>query len=268
MTLIITVLADDAVVQVSDRRLTSGGSIVPKPENKALCVSCSDANFTVSFTGLARIHGMPTTDWTLGQLTCMKAGALDFPTILGQLRDKLTAAWAGLSVHGRTAGITFAFAGFGRAGPFYGLLSNIEDAKGTRLPTVNAAFQSGIWLRNKKRLRKLDIVVNGAEEAVVGTIDAAIPAVRRRFLRHTADKRAEMLVELVRRAADHPTIGKYIGKECMSVVVPASGDFITRYHPVAAEAVHYAPHLLTTAMAFKDVRYSLPPGFSVKFGGK
>jgi hypothetical protein len=128
-------------------------------------------------------------------------------------------------------------------------------------------FQSGIWLRNKKRLRKLDIMINGREDAVDGSIDLAIPSVRRRFLHKTADKRAKVLVELVRRAADHATLGKYIGKDCMSVVVPASGEFIAHYHPAGSDPVQYAPNLLTNGMAFKGVEFALPPGWTIRLGG-
>jgi hypothetical protein len=267
MTLIITALADDAVIQVSDRQLTRGEEVLQKPANKALCISCSDANFTVAFTGVAEILGAPAADWLLDHLASLKASALPFPSILESLRNQATATWPRLSASARGIGITFVFAGFGRAGPFYALLSNREGRHGNRLPAVSADFQSGIWLRNKKRLRKLDIVINGCEDAVTGTIDRAIQSVRRRFLNKTADKRADTLVELVRRAADHATLGKYIGKDCMSVIVPAFGAFIARYHPTESHPAQYAPNLLTNGMAFKGVEFSLPPGWTIKLGG-
>jgi hypothetical protein len=267
MTLIITALADDAVIQVSDRRLTSDQVVLDKRVNKALCISCSDANFTVAFTGVAEILGAPTADWLLDHLASRKASALPFPAILESLRDQATATWPRLSARARGIGITFVFAWFGRAGPFYALLSNGEDRHGNRLPAVSADFQYGIWSRSKKRLRKLDIVINGRENAVDGSIDLAIPSVRRRFFHETADKRADVLVELVRRAADHPKQGRYIGKSCMSVVVPVSGEFIARYHPAESDPVQYAPNLLTNGMAFKGVEFSLPPGWTIKLGG-
>jgi hypothetical protein len=54
MTLIFTLATYNKIVQVSDRRLTwSDGRIADDEANKAICVSCKDACFSVAYTGLA-----------------------------------------------------------------------------------------------------------------------------------------------------------------------------------------------------------------------
>jgi hypothetical protein len=67
MTLIIAALADDGIVQASDRLLTLGDRPVEKPENKSVCVACRDANFTLASTGVALVQGRPTADWVLDE---------------------------------------------------------------------------------------------------------------------------------------------------------------------------------------------------------
>jgi hypothetical protein len=49
MTMIATALGDDAVVQVSDRKITSLTLPNLPPENKAVCLSCADANVAFAF---------------------------------------------------------------------------------------------------------------------------------------------------------------------------------------------------------------------------
>ncbi len=267
MTLIITALSDDAVVQVSDRRLTASGKPLPKGENKAVCVSCGDTDFTFAFTGLAGIGTIPTADWVLDQLVSMQACTLGFPILIESLRARATATFRRLRPPGNSRGVTFVFAGLGPSGPFAALLSNMEDGKGNWLPAVVDEFQACFWLRNQRRMRRLDFIINGREDAVPNTIGAAINRVRKRLLDVSPERRAGVLVDLIRRAADHPTSGKYIGKDCMSVIVPALGDFVARYHPAGSDPVQYAPNLLTNGMAFKQVSLSLPPGLTLRLGG-
>lgn len=86
MTLIITALADDAVVQVSDRRLTlADGSIFSEDATKAICIACSDARVSLAYTGLARIGMTPTDHWLMELLTEGRAANKTFPELLEAL---------------------------------------------------------------------------------------------------------------------------------------------------------------------------------------
>jgi hypothetical protein len=260
MTLIVTALADDAVVQVSDRRLTAGRDPLSKPENKAICVSCADANIAIAYTGLARIAGQATAEWLTDRLSAMSVSTLTFPQIAAKLREDATTAFRG----GRN-GLTVVLAGFGPPGPFAATVSNLEDGQ-RWFPAPVKEFVCGFFLRNDRRVRKLDLIFSGREDAIDATIGRVIPEVRRHFLKRSPEERANILVDLVRRAADHPKVGNYIGKECMSVVVKPSEDFTARYHPLDRAPVHYAPNLVAQSMVFTRVWYSVPRGWSVKLG--
>jgi hypothetical protein len=56
MTMIATLVARNKVVQVSDRRLTwPNGGLADDEANKAICVKCNNAHFSIAYTGLAEI---------------------------------------------------------------------------------------------------------------------------------------------------------------------------------------------------------------------
>lgn len=56
MTLILTVVDKDRIIQVSDRRLTkTNGEIYDDNANKAVCIGMSYVHFCASYTGLAFI---------------------------------------------------------------------------------------------------------------------------------------------------------------------------------------------------------------------
>jgi len=73
VTLIISVATPKVIVQASDRRLTrkdNGNIIVMEDEeNKALFVTCEDARMCISFTGVAYVQGVPTTQVIADLLT-------------------------------------------------------------------------------------------------------------------------------------------------------------------------------------------------------
>ena len=61
MTLIITALSPDRVVQVPDRKLTyPDGRTYTEHANKAVIVWCEDAYFSVAYTGLAQVYDKDT----------------------------------------------------------------------------------------------------------------------------------------------------------------------------------------------------------------
>jgi hypothetical protein len=65
VTLIITCVQPEHVVQVSDGRLTdpNSGSMVDEHAIKAMFVECADARFGIAFTGVAKIGSDATTPW-------------------------------------------------------------------------------------------------------------------------------------------------------------------------------------------------------------
>lgn len=65
MTLIMTLVNSEQVIQISDRRLTVNGILDDDESNKAGLLICRDARFAFGFTGLARFNNFQTRDWLL-----------------------------------------------------------------------------------------------------------------------------------------------------------------------------------------------------------
>ena len=102
MTLIFTVLTFNKVVQVSDRRLTwPDGSLADDHANKAVCVSCADGWFAISYTGAAQVgrSRTPTDEWLVELLSRADAGSLVSADVIELIRSSADAS----SLNGRTS---------------------------------------------------------------------------------------------------------------------------------------------------------------------
>jgi hypothetical protein len=82
MTLIISVVTREHVAQASDRRITiafPGGRyrVASDKANKSIYVRCLDAQFSIAYTGLARVGAFPTASWLSDFL--VNAGAAQMP---------------------------------------------------------------------------------------------------------------------------------------------------------------------------------------------
>jgi hypothetical protein len=60
MTLIVSLVNADQVIQISDRRISRPGVIVTEESNKAGVLSCADARFAFGYTGLANVGSFDT----------------------------------------------------------------------------------------------------------------------------------------------------------------------------------------------------------------
>ena len=254
MTLIITALADDAVVQVSDRRLTlADGTVFSENANKAICVDCADSRVSVAYTGLARIDTTPTDHWLVDLLTDISAAKKSFPDVVAAVAERATERFRALRHLRDRRGLSLVFAGFGPPGAVMALVSNQEDSSGQWLPAVSDRFESGFWLRDEHVMRKLDLMVSGAEAAVTPALTDAIERIRSRFLDRSPEERVNVLVDVLRRAAKHPHHGWLIGEDCMGVIVANDGGFMSTYHSETSTAVSYMPHYVGSGMSARDV---------------
>src|SRR5258708_125332 len=93
MTLIITAINKNRVVQVSDRRLTKNGKIYDSKANKAICVSNQDSQFLLAYTGFAEfiLHNkkIRTDEYITNYLANINAGNLKLEEILKSLSSHL-----------------------------------------------------------------------------------------------------------------------------------------------------------------------------------
>lgn len=287
MTLILTLVAANKIVQVSDRRLTLNGKMHESNANKAICVSCSNAHFSIGYTGVAEIDGQRTDYWIVDQIhSIFSLGHQDIAKVGQLLTKKLTDVFSSLSYAGRPVrledkGLDLVLAGFGGpAGgihddPFLAHIANMTpNARGTF--DVDSRFTSAIWI-GRDALQdgsgdEFGLFISGTRVAfTVGDkysneLDRCSKQVRRQLRRIDLGREpnsrttADRLAWLVRQASRHPRYGKYIGRDCLSTVVhPGSGPFLTHYHPEKATTVEYSPHLVTPMLSTWDVRFDLDP---------
>lgn len=90
MTLILTLGSRDHFIQVSDRRLSAGATVVDDDSGKAGILDCDDARLVFGFSGLAATGTFRTQRWLLS--TLLDCGPPDFfaQPMLERLRSKLT----------------------------------------------------------------------------------------------------------------------------------------------------------------------------------
>lgn len=69
MTLIVTTIFKNKVVQVADAKLTLNGKEVEDRAVKSIGVQCADARFCIGYTGIAEIEGERTDFWIAHQVS-------------------------------------------------------------------------------------------------------------------------------------------------------------------------------------------------------
>ena len=284
MTLLITYVDKDRIVQVSDRRLTRlSGDIVDDEANKAIAVGMSYVHFTACYTGLAFLGRKKeenrTDRWLQKQLgSITRDGEPDLETICKLLSERATNAMSRLLGPRKNKGLKVMLAGFDNKNrPFRATVSNIKFSS-YDVFDVRDRF---VW--DVKRFHSWsplpDIDVAGA----VGAFEAEdkdakrIKNIQKWVTRHLRkhDERlnskqvARKLVTLVRAASTHSAYGWLIGRACMSVVaVPRSSSmemlyemsigspaepsgntpFAGYYHPVSETTIQYGPLLVDPYM--------------------
>ena len=257
MTLIITAVAHDKLVQASDRRLTTpDGRLYTDKANKAICVRCADAIFCIAYTGLASIGGQPTTQRLLERLISMNAHRLSIDRLTTELTLQLTARFNRIfCTYKETSFVLAGFTGTPMMA-FSALVSNFERPR--KFPHGNAQD----FINYVRLLKKPGYLfrVNGVQDAVRGAIWRDLQSLGRSrvFLKSNGEQIADRLVAFIRRAADNKSYGRFIGKECMTVWhnPGQDDDFHARYHPRTAGPVGYAPHfLMPPGVAIKNIEY-------------
>ncbi|MDA8188241.1 MAG: hypothetical protein M0T85_08880 [Dehalococcoidales bacterium] len=162
MTLIITAVSRDGIVQVSDRRLTKDGQAYDDSSNKAVCVSCSDGRLAISYAGLAEIGGQRTDEWLADCLASMVDDQTDTLSVLEVLQKRSTSAFGHLRIPQEHKELTFVLAGPRPHGAIFGYVSNVLDWTGKRLPGVQESFSLGVhWPMIRAKCRKATVQIDG-----------------------------------------------------------------------------------------------------------
>jgi hypothetical protein len=257
MTLIISALDSKFVVQVSDRRLTrTDGRLLDDFANKAICVVCVDAVFSIAYTGLANINNKKTDEWLTDYLASINVGELTVYDIIKKLRKRLESTFLSFKHIGSARALTLVVAGFASRGVFAGQLSNIEGDDARRMSNIDDRFHEHFWVRDTTPMKEMFLIVHGAEQAILQTSIKSIRKIARRGSAVDSRRTVAPLVRLIRRAASDPKQGHVIGKNCMSVITHPAGQFDCRYHPDKASPISYAPNLIVPGRVYKGIEMS------------
>ena len=140
MTLVLSFLTQDFILQVSDRRLTwPDGSVEDDNTNKAT-IYCG--RMALGYTGLAQIKTRKTDEWLAGIL----ARAQSSPEALEIIKNEATAHFRGISQTPRQRRHAFVGVGWTRTAadgairPFFSRVSNFHDAQDQELPAASDEF--------------------------------------------------------------------------------------------------------------------------------
>lgn len=274
MTLIITAMSPYRIVQVSDRRLTlPGGRLHDDGAIKAVAVHCDDAYFSVAYTGLAQVRDRRTRRWertdkwianSLHDLMQQPrlGTAIDLYRAFGAHAEK-TLALTPVSLTRR--GITFVFAGFfvkNRATAFVGVLSNMRTTETGRIQVVREFDTQQVWSPSPTMpYNELELFVDGMKPALASK-DPIAKAIHRRagVVKRKLERSqrgsgnrddsaiAEELVAVVRMASRHPRYGKYIGRDCMTVLTNSETPAMTTHTHMENSVEHDWPWMVTRDM--------------------
>jgi hypothetical protein len=293
MTLILTLIDKNRIVQVSDRRLinTLSGEVHDDNANKAVCVGMSYIHFAASYTGVAYIGRAITenrTDyWLLDQLgSIARDGQPSVENICRSLSERAVNALSRLRGF---KGLEVVLAGYERKNvAFRAAVSNMKVNKKGDLE-VRDRFTSDVR-RFHPWSPTPEIYLAGAVAAFEATDPTAkaLKVSRDKVVRYlkvnreklTEERVAQTMVWLTRAACTHKDYGHNIGRDCLSVVafprtprrraflvqefgVPRNANksalFTAFYHPIAASSKHYAPHLADWYMDTMNVEADTDP---------
>jgi len=267
VTVIISVIAQDLVFQVSDRRLsrTLGGKVIPepKPANKAV-LFCNRAVF--GYTGYAFLpprpprgeEGMRTDLWLANELK-------DFQNLgdaFEHLESRLSQVFK--NPRDRQMGHTVTAAGFkleadGASAPYYAVVSNQLNKDGewtspqgvvrwdyqTRPPGTVGVFAAPGWLPGA-RLQRLRLDVAAAD-----TLDAAIgPVVE--AIREVADRTEAVGKDLMLSVLPRSSVGDNPSVVLTGGVALGEGTPTFHYLPEHGAAVAYGPTFVCNGSVLTD----------------
>jgi hypothetical protein len=234
VTLNITLVTQYAVVQASDRRMTTvDGGVEDDDANKAVVVRCSDGILAVTFTGIGKA-GNERVDLWLGRLL-LDAGlpelsVKDVPEAMSKAATDWFSTFPG---HWEKRHI-FTIAGLlrkdGSAKPVVWYVHNCLGHDGSMLAVADNGFKVN---RFDPTGRKAALSITGLAQAVSRNDRRRLQAGLRSAKRIEDTEKA--LVLCIRRAADKPQWRWGIGSNCMVVSLGRRLEARAMYYPASPE---------------------------------
>ena len=236
--------------------------------NKALFVDCDRAHFGIAYTGTAYLGPVKdefrTDRYLIRFLADVNAHRLGVDTLVTRLTEELTRR---LKAGGSPFGLTLSLAGFSfptpdRYKPFAACISNTEAPHTLAPGPPRPEFQHTCFFPAHDPDPETfgGYAVHGMCNALGGTIQSELDGLvqSKALCRAEPQEVVELLVSFIRRAADHPQFGGYIGKDCLALVLyphPEGGADST-FHPVNAAPIAYGPHAVCRdGNCFSDLEF-------------
>jgi hypothetical protein len=272
MTLVITALKPDFVVQVSDMRLTDLSSLAVRHEEqrKAIVLHTADTRVVVGWCGFAhdRHNRNNTGDWLMDVLPRLaaKQPPLILPNFVNELVASATAQFQSIAEPLDDKACSIIMAGWAAprpriAVPFAVRVSNCEDENWQRLTHARPTFDQGWLLPSEKKATRVPAMVlfSGAQQATTPEQGNALRQLLRRDPTPTEVMNA--CLRVMREAAAHPTYGDLIGRNYVVVEMRLnSPETLAHYFPEYDSPQQFMPNLVTPVQAVKDVRIWAGPG--------
>lgn len=259
MTLIISVATQRVIVQASDRRVTSSvngkSHVLDDERNKAIYLHCRDAQACISFAGVARIKGTPTSDFIANHLGGANVSEMLFNQVVRELEGPVIEALRQQEMDWQLPHLSMlVLSGYQYSG-LPGPKQKISSVHGCIATGPKAPWTEVFSAEGRENIR-----VFGKTQAVEDSLKEHIIGLSRQSFFQTSDAAAvaDQLVDFIRTAAKQPWYGSTIGPNCLSIAMYS--DFRvraeSRYHPSGHPAQSCIPILLITGSVPLS---SLPP---------
>jgi hypothetical protein len=277
MTLIVEALDPRYAIQISDRRLTSNGVLITDEANKSLTFHCADGRFIVGYTGLARLANFNTMDWLLASLNDCAPPDFQAKAIVERLVDRASIDFASHPVLGSAPAaqkrLTIMFSGFlwrdGNPLAADGIITNFQDYEQRREDAFAWAKFRG-YFRAASPSGRPFLAVRPIGAWAEFTVDDAKRVHQLLEEGRPARAAVDKISELIRAAADRPSSQGVIGKQLMTVILPAdfSESAVASYYSTKLDHVSYMPDIVIATgpenrLMMKDIEFGVgDPGSS------
>lgn len=258
MTLILGLLNHQQAILVSDRRFTVDGNlqdIADDEKNKSAVFVCEDARMAVGFTGLAGAGSFETATTMLDVL--LDAGKPDhsFSRAIHRFASAMGKKIERIGLRASSRRLTFVFAGY----HFDGRGAHAEICQVTNWDGGSSGSQFHVaskfyvfWGKEPLGLFTFGACAGVAPEdqsELRGMLSNAKPS----------EAIIDKAVHTIRKAADSGKSGGLIGKQCMSIVIPADPSMRVHadYHSSSVSSRSFLPNYVESrkelSVAFRDV---------------
>jgi hypothetical protein len=254
MTLILSALTQDYVVQVSDRQLSIGGKRIDPPTNKSV-IFCG--HIAYGYTGQGFIENKTTELWLVDVLASAQSPKQALEAIASRATDAFRRSPLRNKRH------AFVGVGFGTISnelqPLLCVISNYTDTQDRQVKGVRETFAYDCTMLDPGNSFYLFPAGQRLQKSEVGAFVANASSVVKRA---DAPAMADLLVRKIREVADRT---ETVGKDVMITIFPKSAV------PFSSITTSFGPKTLTGQATFRyrpaDDRHDIFYGPAIVCGG-